>query len=161
MKIFDIPTQSCNDHGTSKTVQHIHNDLRRHLLNSSTDTLCPLWKLNPSPSYNRPSSSIPSNQRLHQLVNRHSSVNDVPAADSLVASDDILCDVIPDVLECIHWSIIVVLIIIVCIIESILPHRTLRSYLSLQTSSRDIREAIRSSSCSSRGGIDGLWPIHL
>ena len=38
IEVLGIPTQPVNDHRTSKTVQQIHDDLRRHLLTSSTDT---------------------------------------------------------------------------------------------------------------------------
>ena len=99
MEMFGIPTLSGNDHRTSKTAQQIHVNLRRHLLTSSTDTPCPLWQLNHPPSYNRRPSAIDNKQRLCQLVNWHISVNDVPAAVRAVASDDILYDITPDVLE--------------------------------------------------------------
>ena len=99
IEMFGIPTQSGNDHRTSKTVQQIKDNIRRHLLISSTEMPCPLWQLNHSPSYNRRPSAIDNKQRLRQLVNRHLSVNDVPAVVRAVASDDILCDITPDVLE--------------------------------------------------------------
>ena len=99
MEVFGIPTQSGNDHRTSKKALVIHDDLRRHLLTSSTDIPCQLWQLNHSPSYNRRASAIDNQRRLNQLVNRHLSVNHVPAAVRAVASDYILCDITPDVLE--------------------------------------------------------------
>ena len=99
IEVFGIPTQSGNNHRTSKTAQMIHDDLRRHLLTSSTDIPCQLWQLNHSPSCNRRPSAIDNQRRLRQLVNCHLSVNDVPAAVRAVASDDILCDITPDVLE--------------------------------------------------------------
>ena len=39
IEVFCIPTQSGYDHRTSKTAQKIHDNLRRHLLTSSTDIL--------------------------------------------------------------------------------------------------------------------------
>ena len=120
MEVFGIPTQSGNDHRTSKTAKNIHDDLRRHLLTSSTDIPCPLWQLNHSPSYNRHPSAIDNKQRLRQLVNRHLSVNDVPAVVRTVASDDILCDITPMCLK-------------VCSPKTHLPHQILQSYLFPQT----------------------------
>ena len=53
----------------------------------------------------------------------------------------------------------------VCSSNTHLPHQTLKSCLfpqtSMTTSSKDIREAIRSFSGSSGGGVDGLRHIHL
>ena len=40
IEVFGIPTQSGNDHRNSKTAQKIHDNLRRHLLTSSTDIPC-------------------------------------------------------------------------------------------------------------------------
>ena len=97
--MFGIPTQSVNDHRTFKTAQKIHDNLRWHLLTSSTDIPCQSGQLNHSPSYNRRPSAIDNQKRLRQLVNHHLSVNDVPAAVRAVAFDDILCDITPDVLE--------------------------------------------------------------
>ena len=153
MEVFGIPTQSDN-HRTSKTAQVIHDNLRRHLLTSSTDIPCQLWQLNNSPSYNRRPSAIDNQKRLRQLVNRHLSVNDVRAAVRAVASDDILCDITPDVLESLrskHPPAPSNIEIIPIPID--IP--------SMTTSSQDIREAIRSFSGSSGGGVDGLRPIHL
>ena len=154
IEVFGIPTQSGNNHRTSKTTQVIHDDLRRHLLTSSTFIPCQLWQLNHSPSYNRRPSVIDNRKRLSQLVNRHLSVNDVPAAVRAVASDDVLCDIIPDVLERLQ-----------------LKHPPAPSNIeiipiptdipSMTTSSQDIQEAMRSFSGSSGGGVDGLRPIHL
>ena len=84
---FGILTQSGNDHGISKPAQLIHDNFRRHLLTSSTDTPCLLWQLNHSPIYNRRSSSIPNEQRFRQLVNRHLSVDDVPVALWVITPD--------------------------------------------------------------------------
>ena len=149
-----IPTQSSNDHRTSMTAQKIHDSLRRHFPISSTDIPCPLWQLNHSPSYNRRPLAIDNKQRLRQLVNRHLSVSDVPAAVRAVASDDILCDITPDVLESLQSkhppapsNIEIILI------PTNIPPMT--------TSSQDIREAIRSFSGSSGSDVDGLRPIHL
>ena len=154
MEMFGTPTQSGNDHRTSKSAQKIHDNLRRHLLTSSTDIPCPLWQLNHSPSYNRRPSAIDNKQRLRQLVNRHLSVYDVPAAVRAGTSDDILCDITPDVLESLQSkhpptpsNIEIVPI------ATVIP--------SMTTSSQDIRESIRSFSGSSGGGVDGLRPIHL
>ena len=102
IEMFGIPTQSGNDHKAPKTAQMLHDNLRRHLLTSSTDIPSPSWQLSQLPSYNRRPSAIDNKQRLRQLVNRHLSVNDVPAAVRAVASDDILCDITPDVLESLH-----------------------------------------------------------
>ena len=99
MEMIGIPTQSGNDHRTSKTAEKIHDNLQRHFFTSSTDTPCPIWQLNHSPTYNRRSSAMDNKQRLCQLVYCHLSVNDVPAAVRTIASDDILCDITPDVLE--------------------------------------------------------------
>ena len=151
MEVFGIPTQSDNNHITSKTAQVIHDNLRRHLLTSSTDFPC---QLNHSPSYNRRPSAIDNQKRLRQLVNRHLSVNDVRAAVRTVASDDILSDITPDVLESLRSkhppppSNI-----------EIIPIPT--DIPSMTTSSQYIRETIRSFSGSSGGGVDGLRPIHL
>ena len=93
--MFGIPTQSGNDNITSKTAQQIYDNLRRHLTSS---TLCRLWKSNHEPSYNQCNSAIDNKERLCQLVNRHLSVNGVPAAVLTVMSDDV-CDITPDVLE--------------------------------------------------------------
>ena len=142
------------DHRTSKTAQVIHDNLRRHLLTSSTDILCQLWQLNHSPSYNRRPSAIDNQKRLRQLVNRHLSVNDVRAAVRAVASDDILCDITPDVLESLRSKRPPVPSNI-----EIIPIST--HIPSMTTSSQDIREAIHSFSGSSGGGVDGLRPIHL
>ena len=148
------PTQSVNYHRTSKTAQKIHDNLRRHLLTSSTDIPCQSGQLNHSPSYNRRPSAIDNQKCLRQLVNRHLSVNDVRAAVRAVASDDTLCDITPDVLESLQSrhppapSNI-----------EIIPIPT--NIPSMTTSSQDIQEAIRSFSGSSRGGVDGLRPIHL
>ena len=149
-----IPTQSGNNHRTSKTAQVIHDNLRRHLLTSSTDIPCQLWQLNHSPSCNRRPSVLDNQKRLRQLVNRHLSVNDVPASVRAVASDDILCDITPDVLESLRSK-----------------HKPAPSNIeiipiptdisSMTTSSQDIRETIRSFSGSIGGGVDGLKPIHL
>ena len=153
-EVFGIPTQSGNDYRTSKTAQRIHDDLRRHLLISSTDIPCQLWQLNHSLSYNRRPSAIDNQKRLRQLVNRQLSVSDVPVAVRAVASDDILCDIAPDVLEVLqskHPSA-------PSNIE-IIPTPTDIPYMI--SSSQDIREAIRSFSGCSGGGVDGLRPIHL
>ena len=110
--------------------------------------------MNHSPSYNRRPSAIDNHKRLRQLVNRHLSVNDVPAAVRAVASDNTLCDITPDVLESLQSrhppapSNI-----------EIIPIPT--NIPSMTTSSQDIREAIRSFSGSSGGSVDGLRPIHL
>ena len=152
--MLGIPTQSSNDHRTSMTVQKIHDNIRRHLLTSSTDIPCPLWQLSHSPSYNRRPSAIDNKRRLRQLVNRHLSANDAPAAVRAVASDDILCDIFPDVLESLqsehpptpsNIEIIPIPTDIPC----------------MTTSSQEIREAIRSFSGSRGGGVDALRPIHL
>ena len=115
----------------------------------STDIPCQLWQLNHSPSYNRCPSAIDNQKRLRQLVNRHLSVCDVPAAVRAVASDDILCDITPDVLESLRSK-----------------HPPAPSNIDIYieymtTSSQDIREAIRSFFSSSGGGFDGLRPIHF
>ena len=110
--------------------------------------------MNQSPSYNRRPSAIDNQKHLRQLVNCHLSVNDVPAAVRAVASDDILCDITPDVLESLQSkhppapSNIEVIPI-------------LTDIPSMTTSSQDIREAIRSFPGCSGGGVDGLRPIHL
>ena len=153
-EMFVIPTQSGNDHRISKTAQKIHDVLQRHLLNSSTDIPCPLWQLNHSPSYNRHPSAIGDKHRLRQLVNRHESVYDVRAAVRTVASDDILCDITPDVLESLQSKHTPAPSNI-----EVIPIPTEIPYMT--TSSLDIREAIRSFSGSSGGGDDGLRPIHL
>ena len=49
IEVVGIPTQSGNNHRTSKIAQMIHDNLRRHLLTSSTDIPCQLWQLNHSP----------------------------------------------------------------------------------------------------------------
>ena len=152
IEVFGIPTQSGNDHRTSKTAQKIHDNLRRHLLTSSTDILCQLWQLNHSPSYNRRTTAIDNQECLRQLVNRHLSVNDVPAAVRAVASDDILCDITPDVLASLQSKHPPAPSNI-----EIIPIPT--DVPSMTTSSQDIREAIRSFSGSS--GVDGHRPIHL
>ena len=154
MEVFGIPTQSDISHRTSKTAQVIHDNLRRHLLTSSTDIPCQLWQLNHSPSYNRHPSAIDNQKRLRQLVNRHLSVNDVRAAVRAVASDDILFDITPDVLESQRSKHPPAPSNI-----AIIPIPTDIPYMT--TSSQDIREAIRSFSGSSGGGVDGLRPIHL
>ena len=154
MEVFGTPTQSGNDHRTSKTAQKINDNLRRHLLTSSTDIPCQLWQLNHSPSYNRRPSAIDNHKRLRQLVNRHISVNDVPAEVRAVASDDILCDITPDVLESQRSKHPPAPSNI-----KIIPIPT--DIPSMITSSQGIREAIRSFSGSSGGGVDGLRPIHL
>ena len=152
--VFGIPTQSGNYHKTSKTAQKIQDNLRRHLLTSSTDILCQSGQLNHSLSYNRRPSVIDNHKRLRQLVNRHLSVNDVPAAVRAVASDDILCDINPDVLESLQSRHPPATSNI-----EIIPIPT--NIPSMTTSSQDIQEAIRSFSGSSGGGVDGLRPIHL
>ena len=149
MEVFGIPTQSVNNHRTSKTAQMIHDNLRRHLLTSSTDIPCQSGQLNHSPSYNRRPSAIDNHKRLRQLVNRHLSVNDVPAAVRAVASDDILCDITPDVLESLQSKHPPAPSNI-----EIIPIPT--NIPSMTTSSQDIREAIISFSGSSGGGVDGL-----
>ena len=154
IEVFGIPTQSGNNHRTSKTTQMIHDNLRWHLLTSSTDIPCQLWQLNHSPSYNRRPSAIDNQRRLCQLVNRHLSVNDVPAAVCAVASDDIVCDITPDVLESLRSKHPPAPSNI-----EIIPIPT--DIPSMTTSSQDIREAICSFSGSSGGGADGLRPIHL
>ena len=154
MQVFGIPTQSGNDYRTSKTAQKIHDDLRRHLLTSSTDIPCQSWQLNHSPSYNRRPSAFDKQKRLRQLVNRQLSGNDVPAAVRAVASDYISCDITPDVLECLQSKHPPAPSNI-----EIMP--ILRDIPSMTTSSQDIREAIRSFTGSSGGGVDGLRPIHL
>ena len=93
-------------------------------------------------------------QRLRQLDNRHLSANDVPAAVRAVASDDILCDITPDVFESLKSKHPPAPSNI-----EIIPIPT--DIPSLTTSSQDIRETIRSFSGSRGGGVDGLWPIHL
>ena len=154
IEMFGIPTQSGNDHRTSKTAQEVHDDLRRHLLTSSTDIPCPSRQLNHPPSYIQRPSAIDNKQHLRQLVNRHLSVSNVPAVVCAVASDDILCDITPDVLESLQSkhppapsSI------------EIIPIPT--DIPSMTTSSQDIQEAICSFSGCSGGGVDGLRPIHL
>ena len=154
MEVFGIPTQSDNNHRTSKTAQKIHDNLRRHLLTSSTDIPCQLWQLNHSPSYSRRPSATDNQKRLRQLVNRHLSVNDVRAAVRAVASDDILCDITPDVLENLRFKHPPAPSNI-----EIIPIPT--DIPSMTTSSQDIREAIISFSGSSRGGVDGHRPIHF
>ena len=154
IEVFGIPTQSRNDRRTSKTAQEIHDNLRRHLLTSSTDIPCQLWQLNHSLSFNRRPSAIDNQKRLHQLVNRHLSVNDVPAAVRAVASDDILFDITPDVLE----SLLSKHPPAPSNIE-IIPIPT--DIPSMTTSSQYIREAISSFTGSSGGGVDGLKLIHL
>ena len=71
---------------------------------------------------------------IRQLVNRHLSVNDVPAAFRTVTSDDIFCG----------------------IYQFPQAHRH-----SMTTSSQYIGEVIRSFSGISIGDVDGLRPIHL
>ena len=152
--MFGIPTQSGNNHRSSKTAQVIHDKLRRHLLTSSTDIPCQLCQLNHSSLYNRHPSAIDNKQHLRQLVNRNLSANDVPAAVRAVAFDDILCDITPDAHESLQSK-----------------HPPAPSNIeikpiptdihSMTTSSQDIREAICSFSGSSGGGVDGLRPIHL
>ena len=110
--------------------------------------------MNHSPSYNRRPSVIDNQKRLRQLVNRHLSVNDVPVAVRAVASDDILCDITPDVLESQQSKHPPASLNI-----EIIPTPT--DIPSMTTSSQDIREAIRSFSGSSGGGVDGLKPIHF
>ena len=154
MEVFGFPTQSDNNHRTSKTAHVIHDNLRRHLLTSSTDIPCQLWQLNHSPSYNRRPSSIDNKKRLRQLVNRHISVNDVRAAVHAVAYEDILCDITPDVLESLRSKHPPAPSNI-----EIIPIPT--DIPSMTTPSQDIREAIRSFSGSSGGGVDGLRTIHL
>ena len=71
-----------------------------------------------------------------------------------VASDDILCDITPDVLESLQSKHSPAQSSIKIIsIPTDIP--------SMTTSSQDIREAIRSFSGSSGCGVDGLRPIHL
>ena len=154
IEVFGIPTQSGNNHETSKTAQVIFDNIRRLLLTSSTDISCQLWQLNHSPLYNRRLSAIDSQKRLRKLVNRHLSVNDVPAAVRAVSSDDILCDIIPDVLESLRSKHPPAPSNI-----EVIPIPT--DIPSMITSSQDIREAIRSFSGSNGGGVDGLRPIHL
>ena len=154
MEVFGIPTQSDNNHRTSKTAKVIHDNLRRYLLTSSTDIPCQLWQLNHSPSYNRRPSAIDNQKSLRQLVNRHLSASDVPAAVRAVASDDILCDITPDVLESLRSKHLPAPSNI-----EIIPIPT--DIPSMTTSSQDIREAICSFYGSSGGGVDGLRPIHL
>ena len=154
MELLCIPTLSGNDHRTSKTAHKFRDNIRRHLLTSSTDIPCQSGQLNHSPSNNRRPSAIDNQQRIRQLVNRHLSVNDVPAAVRAVASIDILCDITPDVLE-----------------NLLSKHPPSPSNIevmpiptdipSITTSSRDIRETIHSFSVSSGGGVDGLRHIHL
>ena len=48
IEVLGIPTQSSNDHRTSKTAQVIRDNLRRHLLTSSTDIPCQSWQLSHS-----------------------------------------------------------------------------------------------------------------
>ena len=148
MEVFGIPTQSDNNHRTSKTAQVIHDNLRWHLLTSSSDIPCQSWQLNHSPS------AIDNQKRLRQLVNRHLSVNDVRAAVRAVASDDILCDITPVVLESL-WSKHppAPSNIEIIIIPTDIP--------SMTASYQDIQDEIRSLSGSSGGGVDGLRPIHL
>ena len=153
-EVFGIPTQSGNDHRTSKTAQKINDNLRRHLFTSSTDIPCQLWQLIHSPSYNRRPSATDDPKRLRQMVNRHLSVNDVAAAVRAVASDDILCDIIPDVLESQQSKHPPA--------PSNIEIIPIPTYIpSMTISSQDIREAIRSFSGSSGGGVDCLRPIHL
>ena len=121
IEVFCIPTQSGDYHRTSKTAQMIQDNFRRHLLTASTDIPCQLWQLNHSPSCNRRPSAIDNKQRLRQLVNRHSSVNDVPAAVRAVASDDILCDILQMCLK-------------VCSPNTHQPNQILKSYLFPHTS---------------------------
>ena len=154
IEMFGISTQSGNDHRTSKTAQKNHDDLRRHRLNSSTDIPCQLWQLNHSSSYNRHPSAIDNKQRLRQLVNRHLSLDDVPPAFLAVASDDILCDNTPDVLESQQSKHPPAPSNI-----EIMPIPT--DIPSMTTSSQDNQEAIRSFSGISGGGVDGLRTIHL
>ena len=154
MEVFGIPTQSDKDQRTSKTAQVIHDKLRRHLLTLSTDIPCQLWQLNHSPSYNRRPSAKANKKRLRQLVNRHLSVNDVRADVRAIASDDILCDITPDVLESLRSKHPPAPSNI-----EIIPIPT--DIPSMTTSSQDIREAIRSFCGSCGGGVDGLRPIHL
>ena len=154
IEMFGIPTQSGKDHISSKTVQKISDNLRRHLLTSSTDAPCPLWQLNHPPSCNRCPSAIDSKQRFRHLVNRHLFDSDVPAAVRTVASDDILCDITADVLESLQSKHPPA--------PSNIEVMSIPAYIpSMTTSSQDIREAIRSLSGSSGGGVDGLRPIHL
>ena len=154
IEVFGIPTQSGKDHRTSKTAQKIHDDLRRHLLTSSSDIPCQVWQLNHSPSYNRRPSAINNQKRLRQLVTHHLSVNDVPAAVRAVASDYIICDITPDVLESLQFKHPPAPSNI-----EIMPVPT--DIPSMTISSQDIREAIRSFSGSSGGGFDDLRPIYL
>ena len=72
----------------------------------------------------------------------------------LLLSDDILCDITPDVLESLRSKHPPAPSNI-----EIIPIPT--DIPSMTTSSQDIREAIRSFSGSSGGGVDGLRPIHL
>ena len=69
MEMLGISIQSLNDQRTSKTVQKIHDSLRRHLLTSPSDIPCPLWQLSHPPSYNQRPSAIDNKHRLRQLVN--------------------------------------------------------------------------------------------
>ena len=110
--------------------------------------------MNNPPSYNRRPSAIDDKQRLRQLVNRHLSANDVPAAVCAVASDDILCVIAPNVLESLlsknppapsNIEIIT--------IPTDIP--------SMTKSCQNIREAICSFSGSSGCGVDDIRPIHL
>ena len=85
-----------------RQAKKIHDILRRHILTFSTVTPCPLWQLSHPPSQNRHPSAIDNKQRLRLLVNRHLSANDIPAVVRAVAFYDILCDITPDVLECLQ-----------------------------------------------------------
>ena len=154
MEMIGIPTQSGNDHRTSKTAEKIRDNLRRHFFTSSTDTPCPIWQLNHSPSYNRRSSAMDNKQRLCQLVYRHLSVNDVPAAVRTIASDDILCDITPNVLENLQSKHPPAPSNI-----KIIPIPTDIPFM--KTSLHDIREAHCSFSGSNGGVVDDLRPIHL
>ena len=97
---------------------------------------------------------VDNKQRLCQMFNRHLSVNDVPSAVRTVASDDILCDITQDALESLQSKHPPAPSNI-----EIIPIPT--DIPSMTTSSQDIREAIRSFSGSSVGGVDGLRRIHL
>ena len=151
VEMLGTPTLSGNKNRTSKTAQKITDNLRRHLLTSSTDTPCPIWQLNYPPSYNRRPSAIDNKQRLRQLVNRHLSVNDVPASVRTVASDDIFCDITHDVLESLQSKHSPAPSNI-----EIIPVPT--DNPSMTTSTQDIREAIRSCSGSSGGELMVSYP---
>ena len=154
IEVFGIPTQFGNDDRTSKTAQVIIDNLRRHLLTSPTDIPCQLWQLSHSPSYNRRPSARDNQKRLRQLVNGHLSVSDAPPVVRAVASDGILCDITPDVLESLQSKHPPAPSNI-----EIMPIPT--DIPSMTTSSQDILEANCSFSGGSGGGVDNLRPIHL